>query len=204
MGKKFLLTLLVFVLFPIAIFAQLSARTQLFLEQQKSSVPERDNAPARMRVQTGKVQSETGETETVQCFISLKEKSLKEIESEGAVINAKFDDIVLATVPVDKIEAISKKRCIKQIDIENPVMLLTDKARSQNHAEDVQMLSNAAMEAGLLQKYNGKGVVLGIIDDGIEFNHTAFKDANGKSRVKAVYLPNATTANGGTKRPSTE
>lgn len=200
MGKKFLLTLLVFVLFPIAIFAQLSARTQLFLEQQKSSVPERDNAPARMRVQTGKVQSETGETETVQCFISLKEKSLKEIESEGAVINAKFDDIVLATVPMDKIEAISKKRCIKQIDIENPVMLLTDKARSQNHAEDVQMLSNAAMEAGLLQKYNGKGVVLGIIDDGIEFNHTAFKDANGKSRVKAVYLPNATTANGGTKK----
>ena len=85
-----------------------------------------------MRIQTGKVQSETGETETVQCFISLKEKSLKEIESEGAVINAKFDDIVLATVPVDKIEAISKKRCIKQIDIENPVMLLTDKARSQN------------------------------------------------------------------------
>ena len=168
MGKKFLLTLLVFVLFPIAIFAQLSARTQLFLEQQKSSVPEQDNAPARMRVQTGKVQSETGETETVQCFISLKEKSLKEIESEGAVINAKFDNIVLATVPVDKIEAISKKRCIKQIDIENPVMLLTDKARSQNHAEDVQMLSDAAMEAGLLQKYNGKGVVLGIIDDGIE------------------------------------
>ena len=110
MGKKFLLTLLVFVLFPIAVFAQLSARTQLFLEQQKSIVPERDNAPARMRIQTGKVQSETGETETVQCFISLKEKSLKEIESEGAVINAKFDDIVLATVPVDKIEAISKKR----------------------------------------------------------------------------------------------
>lgn len=150
-----------------------------------------------MRVQTRKV---NGETETVQCFISLKEKSLNEIEREGAVINAKFNDIVLATVPVNKIEAISKKKCIKQIDIENPVKLLSDKARTLTHAEDVHMLSNAAMEAGLLQEYRGKGVVIGIIDDGIEFNHSAFKDADGKSRVKAVYLPNATSANGGSKK----
>ena len=39
------------------------------------------------------------------------------------------------------------------------------------------------------KSYSGKGVTLGIIDSGFDFQHPAFKDSEGRSRIKAVYSP---------------
>lgn len=185
-------------LLPLTASAQLSSRTRMFLQQQKSTAPSTDVRSAS-RVKAKDVSINGTTMSTVQCFISLNNWSLAELEGEGVVVNSKFKNMVLATVPIDKIESLAQKQCVKQIDVERPVRLLTDVARQKTRAEDVQTLSQAALAAGLTQKYDGTGVVLGIIDDGIEFNHTAFKDASGNTRVKAVYMPNASTANGGTK-----
>jgi subtilisin family serine protease len=63
-----------------------------------------------------------------------------------------------------------------------PVHLCNDSARI---ASKVDILHSGGGALG--QQYKGKGVIVGVIDLGIEYNHINFKDANGKSRVKMVY-----------------
>ena len=198
MKKFILLVTTMAVLLPLTASAQLSSRTRMFLQQQKSTTPSTAvRSASRVKAKNASINGST--VSTVQCFISLNNWSPSELEAEGVEVNSKFKDMVLAIVPVDKIETLARKHSVKQIDVERPVRLLTDVARQKTHTEDVQTLSQAALSAGLSQVYDGTGVVLGIIDDGIEFNHTAFKDASGNTRVKAVYMPNATSPNGGSK-----
>lgn len=45
------------------------------------------------------------------------------------------------------------------------------------------------LQHGLPANYDGKGVVFGIIDSGIDFNHAAFLDSLGNTRIKCVYMP---------------
>ena len=42
---------------------------------------------------------------------------------------------------------------------------------------------------GLPQAFTGKGVVVGVIDDGFDYLHPSFKDAEGNLRIKALYIP---------------
>jgi len=98
---------------------------------------------------------------------------------------------------VNKLEAVSELKGVKQVAIAKMKRHFTDQAANVTNALKAWDGTNY----GLLDAYTGKDVVVGMIDIGIEFNHRAFKDANGNTRVKRVYLPSATSANGGS-RPS--
>lgn len=177
---------------------QLSNHTKQFL-QQRAEGQQAATIGGRRSIKTKTLITPSG-VETVQCFLSLKNLSLSQLEQKGAEVNAIYGHLVSATVPVDSIETIAQLNNVHQVSVSRQRRLLTDVARSQTQAQSVHNLDEAARQAGLLQAYTGQGVVLGIIDDGIQFDHTAFKDPNGNTRIKAVYMPNATTSNGGTKK----
>ena len=61
-------------------------------------------------------------------------------------------------------------------------------ARYYTNTDDVLNYSNDAITAGLPQAFKGTGVVVGVIDGGIDFQHRMFKDANGNSRIKRAYV----------------
>ena len=114
----------------------------------------------------------------------------KDMEALGVEINSQIGNVLTVTVPVDKLEALSELSNVKQVAVARKVRMLTDAQRSTSNVDKV------LAGTGLSMPYTGKDVVIGVIDTGIEFNHMAFKDANGNTRIKRVYMPG-----GSGKRP---
>ena len=190
MKKFFLLTMALCVSLAMVAGDKLSAPTKVFLQQRANGVT--INAEQKSALATPK---KVNGVEQVECFISLDGASIAQLEANGVKVTGKFSDFVTASIPVSKLEAVSQLKGVKQVGISRNVRLLTDVAKGIVKADKAWDGTNY----GLPQGYTGQGVVVGLIDDGIQFNHRAFLDDNGNTRVKAVYMPNASSANGGTK-----
>ena len=170
---------------------KLSAPMKVFLQQRTNVTAQATPEGKSILASPKKVNG----VEYVECFISLNSPSIAELEANGVKVTGKFSDFVIASIPVNKIESVARLQCVKQVGISRNVRLLTDVAKGIVKADKAWDGTNY----GLPQGYTGQGVVVGLIDDGIQFNHRAFLDDNGNTRVKAVYMPNASSANGGTK-----
>lgn len=168
---------------------KLSAPTKVFLQQRANGVTV--NAEQKRALATP---MKINGVEHVECFILLDGTSIAKLEANGVKVTGKFSDFVTASIPVNKLEAVSQMKGVKQVGISRNARLLTDVAKGIVNADKAWDGTNY----GLPQGYTGQGVVVGLIDDGIQFNHRAFLDDNGNTRVKAVYMPNASSANGGT------
>ena len=168
---------------------KISAPTQLFL---------RDYARGMSQQVEKKLFSKTKSVngvETIDCFILLKSSAATaQLKALGVTITGEFDDVVTALVPINKVEQVANLDVVKQIAISQIAQKYTDQAKNVTKAYQAWN----GINNGLPQNYKGTGVVVGVIDTGMDFNHRFFFDSSGNNRVKAVYMPNATEANGGT------
>ena len=167
---------------------KISAPTQLFLRNYATGMAQQ--VEKKMFSKTKAVNG----VETMDCFILLNGKSTAQLQALGVKITGEFDDVVTALVPVNKVEQVANLDIVKQVAIAPVAQKYTDQAKNVTKAYQAWNGTNN----GLPQNYRGTGVVIGVIDTGMDFNHRFFYDSSGNTRVKAVYLPNATTANGGT------
>ncbi len=170
MKKTFFLVLALLV--PLATFAsvkQLSPATKIWLERQQS-------------------QSQQIDDTTTEAFVSFSSPdALDKLERKGAKVNAVFDGFCTVSIPTNAVGEASDIHGVNMIDISHRVHLLTDSVSSSTHARMVNEGVN------LPQSYTGKGVVLGVVDTGIDFNHRAFLDSNFKNRIARVYMPHDNT-----------
>ena len=130
-------------------------------------------------------------------FIRLENPSaIAKLESLGVEIEEQFLDgkLVTALIPVDKIEEVSEVANVSSINAATLMKKSTKVARQKTNVDDVLTYSADAQSAGLPNAFDGSGVILGVIDTGIDFNHIAFKDANGNSRIKQAYVYNGSSA----------
>lgn len=133
----------------------------------------------------------------ISCFIHLKDvNDLGEVRSLGVEVEETFDglDFVTARVPVNQLEALSGIDNVTNIKVAQLMQPMTDVARQKTNVDDVLTQSTAALSLGVNTKYDGSGVVLGILDTGIDFQHIAFKDKDGNSRIKRAYVYDGSTA----------
>ncbi|CAN5200293.1 hypothetical protein BH09BAC1_BH09BAC1_15260 [soil metagenome] len=108
-------------------------------------------------------------------------KQLTEIA--GGEFKYSYININAVNIPLDKLNQFLSDPAVLEVqNLDVPVVLLNDTAAIQNHVVEVH---NG--DAPLTQPYKGDGVIVGIIDDGIDFRHEDFKKANGDTRVKFLW-----------------
>lgn len=117
-----------------------------------------------------------------------------DVEALGVIIESRFSKgLTIALIPVDKIQEVAALPSVKHINAAAPKRKKTDMARQYTNTDDVLKHSADAITAGLGTAYDGTGVLLGVIDTGIDFNHIAFKDKNGNSRIVKAYVHNGSS-----------
>ena len=79
---------------------KLSAPTQMFLHDYSTGTLQHDGKSLFAKV------NKVNGTEAIDCFITLNGTSTAQIEALGVTITGRFDDLVTAQVPIDKIEKV--------------------------------------------------------------------------------------------------
>ena len=211
--KKSLLTITL-MLFALMGFAQddierkLSITTQMFLDELNGEIqfnPDTKSTPSRGRTikddRTLLPERIYAQPDTIDgivyisCFVTLDDNSnTSALEALGVIVQCKFNEgITTCLIPVDKIEEVAAISQVTQVEVSPLMRPFTNAAREKTNVDDVISFSNDARAAGLSKGYDGTGVLLGVIDTGIDFQHIAFKDKNGNSRIKRAYVYNGSS-----------
>ena len=187
-----------------------SLTTQMFLNELKQQTDQPKSAPRRS-LRHGLTHNQrmpkarrlvaspdtVGGVAYISCFIHLKDVAdLSQVRSLGVEVEETFDgqDFVTARVPVSQVEKLADIDNVTQIKVARQMRPLTDMSRQLTKTDDVLTYSADAIAGGLPAAFDGTGVVLGIIDTGIDFQHIAFKDKDGGSRIKRAYVYNGSSA----------
>ena len=174
--KKILLTSVALLLSAVAVGqnrSKMNLSTLRFLKEQQSEVK-------------GMSQQES-ETEIryVDCFIRYSQPCEEALQALGVKVMVDVDGIMTARVPVAAMDDVANLEAVTSLNISEKMKLDSDVARAATHVFEVQK----GKENGLPLNYDGTGVVLGMIDGGVDFTHPALRTADGHSRVSAAYFP---------------
>lgn len=132
----------------------------------------------------------------ISAFIHLEDiAKTDELKALGVEVMSVFKETnrLTALIPVDRVMDVAALDNVRRVNVAELMTPSTNTARRITHASDVLTNSAAAIRQGLAQGYDGTGVLLGIIDVGIDFQHIAFKDSEGNSRIVRAYVYNGNT-----------
>lgn len=107
------------------------------------------------------------------------------LDSLGCTVEKRCGTIIFADVPVSSLEAVAGIEGVRCVDTGRKVKTYNDEARKYSmvdKAHEMVVMQNPVADVPV--NYRGKGVLVAIIDGEIDFSHPAFRDANGKSRIK--------------------
>ena len=181
-----------------------SISTQMFMDELQQQKRQQDAGPQRApkrRLPDGSAQPQPSHliaspdtidgVAYISCFIHLSNPSdLSSVRNLGVMVQNTFDgqNFITAQVPVNQLDALANVANVTNVEVAQMMLPQTDVARQKTNVDDLLNLSPSAAALGVNSKYDGTGVVLGVIDTGIDFQHIAFKDKDGNSRIKRAYV----------------
>ena len=119
-----------------------------------------------------------------QAFIAIDDNSrIIELQECGVQVDGIFNGFVSARIPAEGLQDVLNADGITSVSLAQPLHWCNDSAL---YYSGVPAVHSFGGDIGLL---TGRGVIIGVIDTGIDFNHINLCDDSGNSRVRAVYLP---------------
>ncbi len=109
-------------------------------------------------------------------------------ESNSGFFKYSAGDISAIVLPIGKVSALAQLENVEVIE-DNGLQIqpLNDSMRVKNNINPIQL-----GQVPLQQAYNGKNVVMGFIDSGIDFTHPDFRDTANNTRVLFIWDHNLT------------
>lgn len=128
-----------------------------------------------------------GTVKTVDIMATLAEGATcptADLEARGIRVKDIVRKFVFLTVPTEQLTYLETLREFVALNKNAVYHTMTDKVRHATHVSDINGIDNATHTFNI--PYTGKGVVVGIVDIGLDFNHISFRDSEGKTRIKKV------------------
>lgn len=125
-----------------------------------------------------------GDSQTIGAFVKLSSRdAIASIEALGGTLCSSLTDgIVTMRLPIDQLRAIANIEGVDYVQMGNDVRTNMDKARADIGADSCHELEATTGH------YTGAGVVVGVIDSGIELAHPAYWTSDGQSlRIKRFW-----------------
>lgn len=108
--------------------------------------------------------------------------AIAKLKAIGAVVNTEAGGVATISIPTDKLGELAKIGADADIRIARPLFPMLDNAKATTGVNVAQA------GTGLEMPYMGENVIIGIIDSGFQYNHSAFYDyETGKSRITRIW-----------------
>lgn len=113
------------------------------------------------------------------------------IEDFGGAVRSVMGSILTAELPLSAVEELAMAEGIEYVEAAKPLRPLLNQSMPAVFADQVNTASKAAT-AGLPQAYTGSGVIVGVVDSGIDCSHADYQDSGGSTRILAYWDQTAT------------
>lgn len=141
-------------------------------ETQIDSVQKRDIFPRTMVRDDG--------VEIVRTIVTLSDNDFRNNLSElGGQIDGEIGERLIVSIPVDSLQKLAQAEGVRTVRVERRAKLRNSTTRSETRIDEVNECVD--IDGNYL---TGQGVVIGMVDTGIDYNHVNFIDEDGNSRVK--------------------
>jgi uncharacterized protein (TIGR03437 family) len=138
-----------------------------------------------------------------------------EIEGQGFIIRARLGSVLVTSVELEQLPKLASLSSISQLHAARLSHTLFEretarmkelKPRALRAINDAANAAVRAPEARSSFNVTGRGVVVGVIDSGIDWKHADFRKADGTTRIKALWdlSDTANSGPGGVGRVYTE
>lgn len=142
------------------------------------------SARAKIDLSNTSVKKEAAQVVSRPMFVEVADASCFDtLRTMGVTINSRFGNRATIIINPSQVADIVKVKGVKHIATPIQLSLTNDTARALGNVDPL----HHGMDTGYA--FTGRGVVVGVIDTGFDFNHVNFMDEKGRSRVKRVYMP---------------
>jgi len=153
------------------------AKLYRFEQERRQPAGSRAYVPAEAR--------QVSEPDVQGAFITLNVGFTRaDLEAAGVEVKSQRGQIAICIVELSKAKEISQLPCVKAMSLQRQLRTSMDVARAEQHIDEIHF---GTPQTTLPQTYTGKGVIAGIVDQGIDANHINFRYANGVPRISYLY-----------------
>jgi subtilisin family serine protease len=119
------------------------------------------------------------------------EGSLDAVRAEGAVVRSVIGNIATVEIPASRLAAVAALPEVVSIEAARAQPRRLDRSVPAARADTLRTGTPPDWNAG-----TGRNVIVGVIDSGIDFRHRDFRNADGTTRIVAIWDQSATGASG--------